>query len=95
MLESLSDKPKITLFVPQNSGMPSDVSVSVINHHIATDTLAYTPDLVLSDGKTITSAASDALKITSNDDEIHINDARIVRGNIILRNGVLHVVDKV
>jgi uncharacterized surface protein with fasciclin (FAS1) repeats len=95
LLDGLSNTPGITVFVPQEDYANANLSNTLLNHLILPKAAKYTPDLM--DCNTYSTAAgpNDLVKITSLNNHLFVNDAMITNGNIIIQNGVIHVVDKV
>lgn len=85
--QRLSDTPGVTIFAFNNTD-----SISVEEHTI-TGTFAYTPELF--NRKSFTSDAGTALEITAADGDLFVNGVRIIKGNIIIKNGVVHQLEGV
>jgi len=104
LLETLDEKPRITVFAPRDECLKLSEELSpsqladFIKAHVLVDTLAYTP--FLQDGRTFETLAGTRVTVTVETDEDgndvqYVNGARIVQGDALLENGVLHVVDAV
>ncbi|KAK0649256.1 FAS1 domain-containing protein [Cercophora newfieldiana] len=101
--EVLDTKPSITVFIPSNQAY-EDAGVLHPDHAFSRETaekvkalvvpnyLGYTPNLM--DGQTLTSMNGTKIEILIEDGEILVNGGRIIKRDIILENGVAHVIDK-
>ncbi|XP_073940360.1 stabilin-2 [Castor canadensis] len=87
-----------TLFVPQNSGLQENETLSGrdIEHHLANVSIFFYNDLV--NGTILQTKLGSQLLITSSQDQLHQEEARFVDGRAILQwdifasNGVIHVI---
>ncbi|KAK4447845.1 FAS1 domain-containing protein [Podospora aff. communis PSN243] len=101
--ELLNNKPSITVFVPSNEAF-EDAGVGRPDHRFNKETtakikslvvpnfLGYTPNL--EDGQVLTSMNGTKIKIVINEDGIFVNGAKIIQRDVVLDNGVAHVIDK-
>jgi uncharacterized surface protein with fasciclin (FAS1) repeats len=92
---SLESTPQLTVFAPSNEALgDSSDFASLTGAHVIVGLVAYSPLLV--DGAVFQSQAGTDLSITSNPDgTILVNDATIIQNDIVIENGVVHVIDKV
>lgn len=102
--EFLDIKPSITVFIPSNEAY-EDAGTPDPDHKYSMDTtgklkalvvpnfLGYTPNL--EDGQTLTSMNGTKIEIAINGDGIFVNGGKIIKRDIILENGVAHVIDRV
>lgn len=92
----------LTFFVPQNSAFEAIGSVladvdtatltDVLEYHIIPNNIIFSPSI---SNTSVTSLQGAELQFTVLDDEtIFVNGARIVLPNVLLSNGVAHVIDK-
>ncbi|XP_007950593.1 stabilin-2 [Orycteropus afer afer] len=87
-----------TLFVPQNSGLRENETLSGrdIEHHLANVSLMFYNDLV--NGTILQTQLGGQLIITSSQDQPHLKETRFVNGRAILQwdifasNGIIHVI---
>ena len=94
--------PSITCFLPSNAAFvkatgnstqtPSQIA-SQLSGHIVTDQVLYLPRLV--DGATYSTKAGTTIVVSIRDGRYFINGAQIVQADVILENGVAHILDKV
>lgn len=61
--------------------------------HIIENWVGYTPQL--KSGQSYVSRAGTELRITIKDGDYFVNDVRIVRPNVITKNGVVHLIENV
>lgn len=98
-LEELED---VTVFAPNNDAfaaiaslvgnLSSDDLSSVLAYHVISGSVLYSSDL--SNG-TQESLGGDDLDITiSEEGDVYVNAARVVVSDILIANGVVHVIDK-
>jgi uncharacterized surface protein with fasciclin (FAS1) repeats len=95
LLNDVENKASMTVFVPIDSAFSagSPPSVCACEKMTIDSWVGYTPQLV--DGQTYVSRAGSELKVTVKDGDYFINDVRVVRPNVITKNGVVHLVEKV
>ncbi|GAB1295460.1 Stabilin-2 [Apodemus speciosus] len=86
-----------TLFVPQNSGLPENKSLSGrdIEHHLANVNVSFYDDLV--NGTILRTRLGSQLLITSSQDQLHqetrfVDGRAILQWDIIASNGILHII---
>lgn len=84
-----------TFFLPRNAAWNSTSSVgpSLLLGHAVQDFEGYLP--ALKNGQTLKTIGGSNLTVTIRGGEYYINGARIVSSNLILENGVAHIIDKV
>uniref|UniRef100_A0A8C4MRF4 Stabilin-2 n=1 Tax=Equus asinus TaxID=9793 RepID=A0A8C4MRF4_EQUAS len=89
-----------TLFVPQNSGLAENETLSGrdIEHHLANVSIFFYNDLV--NGTILRTRLGSQLLITSSQDQHQLNETRFVDGRAILQwdifasNGIIHVISR-
>ena len=67
-------------------------SDDALKQHILVDIPAYTP--LLRNGATYRTLAGTNVTVTFRDNSYFVNDARIVSADAVIKNGVLHTLDK-
>ncbi|KAK4200747.1 FAS1 domain-containing protein [Triangularia verruculosa] len=98
LLTELDNKTKITVLVPSDDALASASSLSdtelaqVLRRHVLVDVTAYTP--LLRQGDVYRTLAGDTVSVTLRDGGYYINGAQIVHGDAIIKNGVLHTIDR-
>lgn len=65
----------------------------LLGNHVVPGFVGYLPDLT--EGAVLKTQAGESLVISVVDGEYFVNDAKITTANLILENGVAHVIDKV
>jgi uncharacterized surface protein with fasciclin (FAS1) repeats len=94
---AFDEVPSSTFFIPDNeafSGLGNPTAnISIIDNHAVEGTVNYLPDF--KDGEVLTAVSGFTLKITIVDGDVYVNGALIVTPNLILENGVAHVINKV
>ncbi|KAM5385335.1 hypothetical protein ACJZ2D_000976 [Fusarium nematophilum] len=98
LLSELDSTPGLTLLAPDNNAFKNsshwseDELVRLIKRHTLVDFPAYTP--LLKDGLVYTTLAGGKVKVSVRDDVVYLNGAKILKGDTIVTNGVVHVIDK-
>lgn len=97
-IESLSD---VTIFAPSNTAFESigsalgnlstDALVSILQYHVINGTIAYSPSI---GNGTVPTLGGD-VNVTVADSAIFVNQARVTNADILVANGVVHVIDAV
>src|ERR1700743_2799364 len=96
----LDSTPLITVFIPTNdafaaaniSASSSGIS-SLIGGHVLQDFAGYIPSFT--NGSTYTTQSGTTVTFTIQGENYFINNAKIVSSNLVLENGVAHVIDSV
>lgn len=93
-LDSLSNTPRITVFVPNDAVLQGQtLDADALKRYVLPDTLATTPSLSAGSYKT---SAGDSVNVTSNaDGSLSVNNATIVKSDVMIKNGVIHYIDNV
>ncbi|KAK4053000.1 hypothetical protein OIO90_004124 [Microbotryomycetes sp. JL221] len=103
----LESAPGVTIFAPSNQAFSNVQSLigqlnqtaiaNVLLNHVINGTVVYSPQI--EDGAELTSAGGQPLRFMANDTGVFVmsgnSTARIVRPNIPVANGVVHVIDGV
>ncbi|RFU31187.1 hypothetical protein B7463_g5183, partial [Scytalidium lignicola] len=102
-LDSVSDQKDITVFVPNNDAFQAlgpgiteltvDQLTSVVNYHILPSTVVYSANLT--NGSTFTTEQGTKLRITHINNNVYVNSAQLLQSDILIENGVLHIIDNV
>jgi uncharacterized surface protein with fasciclin (FAS1) repeats len=100
LTETFDNIPYSTFFIPSNEAFanandasPSAATASLLTGHVIPNFAGYLPNLV--NGSILTTQAGSTVTVTIQGDNYYINDAMIVSSNMILENGVAHVIDAV
>jgi len=99
-VDGLSD---VTVFVPNNAAFQAIGSAvgnlttaqlaSILEYHVINGTVAYSTDLV--NGSTIKTLQGNSVTITILNGTVFVNSAEVVLPNVLVANGVVHVIDAV
>lgn len=100
--QGLDDLSDVTIFVPDNdafnaigsilSNISTDDLSNVLNYHVVEDTVAYSSGL---QNTTLTAKNGDKLTIAVIDGEVYVNAARVTVPDLLISNGVVHVINQV
>ncbi|KAI0437591.1 FAS1 domain-containing protein [Xylaria telfairii] len=97
MTNTLDSTHSITVFLPSNAAFSATNSTAaapeLLSNHVIAGTVNYLPDL--KDGSVLTTQRGETLAISVRNGIYYVNGARITQANLILANGVAHIVDKV
>jgi uncharacterized surface protein with fasciclin (FAS1) repeats len=99
-LDGLSD---VTVFVPNNaafsaigSALPNltmEEVTSILTYHVINGTVGYSN--MLSNGSSLPTLQGNNVTVTIEDDNVYVNGARVVLADVLIANGVVHVIDNV
>jgi hypothetical protein len=103
-LDTVNNTPDITIFAPNNEALQNIGSAlgnlsteditSILTYHVITEGgIGYSS--TLENGTTLTTANGEQLTITIGDGGIFVNNARVVASDVLIANGVVHVIDQV
>ncbi|KAH9822843.1 TGF beta induced protein ig-h3 precursor [Teratosphaeria destructans] len=102
LTDTLDTAPDLTIFAPTNAAFEAIGSglanlstadlTSILEYHVLNGTVAYSS---LLSNTTVTTLAGGTLTVTIEDGAVFVNAARVVNADILLSNGVLHVLDSV
>ena len=99
-LNAILSSPRLTLLIPPKAafdalGPITDAElVEILDYHtMINGFLGYTP--TLQDGKTYRTKSGGVFVVSRRGRDVFINDAKIVKKNYILSNGVAQLLDKV
>lgn len=102
LTETVDTTPDLTIFAPANAAfdaisnttesLSTEELSSILQYHVV-DSVAYSA--ALSDGDVITTLNGADVTITINDEGIFVNDAQVVTADVLIANGVVHVIDAV
>ncbi|KAH6693939.1 beta-Ig-H3/Fasciclin [Plectosphaerella plurivora] len=99
--ETLTDAESITVFAPTNEafaalgsldGVTEEDLASILTYHVVAGTVAYSS--TLQDG-TVETLNGESLQISIRDGSVFVNDAQVVVADVLISNGVVHVIDGV
>lgn len=104
LLNTLNDTPDVTIFAPTNEainavsdslkGLSEEDLGNVLSYHVITGDVSYSSDL--KNGTTLEASSGGNLEITVNKNgTYYVNAARIVTPDVLVANGVVHIIDNV
>lgn len=98
-VNSLKD---VTIFAPSNAAFAAIGSAlgnlttaqltSILTYHVVSGTVGYSTGLT---NTTLTTVNGETLKITIENGAVYVNSARVVTPDVLVANGVVHVIDGV
>ncbi|KAI1870581.1 uncharacterized protein JN550_005124 [Neoarthrinium moseri] len=98
----LGDLRDVTIFAPNNdafnaignlaANMSTDDLAKILGYHVINGTVAYSTDLR---NQTVTSSSGQELRITVEDGAVFVNAARVTIPDLLVSNGVVHVINQV
>ncbi|KAL9104028.1 MAG: hypothetical protein Q9163_000967 [Psora crenata] len=101
MTSPLDTSSNLTIFAPINAAQQAIASAaanlsdtelaSIIGYHYINGTVGYSPTLM--NGTTLTASNGRNLTITVSDGNYFVNSAKVLTPNILVAEGVLHVID--
>jgi uncharacterized surface protein with fasciclin (FAS1) repeats len=101
LVETLQDAESITVFAPTNEafaalgsldGVTEEDLANILQYHVVAGTVAYSS--TLQDG-TVETLNGESLQISIRDGSVFVNDAQVVIADVLISNGVVHVIDSV
>ncbi|KAF4556490.1 Fasciclin domain-containing protein 6 [Elsinoe fawcettii] len=103
LLEAVNDLDNITVFAPSNQAFLNIGSVlanasretvsSVLTYHVVNTSVIFSTDLT--DGAQVPTLNGGSLTINQEGDNFFVNGALISTPNVLVENGVVHVIDQV
>lgn len=101
LTDTVNSLTNITVFVPNNAAFSAIASVfgdlstemlgEILQYHVVAGTVAYSTGL---SNMTVESAEGTELRITVTDDGVFVNEAKVVLPDVLISNGVVHVIDR-
>jgi len=102
LTEAVNTTPDLTIFAPNNaafqdissvlSNLTTEEAAAILQYHVINGTVAYSSTLA---NGSVPTLGGDNVTITIIDGEVFVNRARVITADILLANGVLHVLDSV
>tara|TARA_R110002003_G_scaffold121_5_gene10681 strand:- start:4432 stop:4959 length:528 start_codon:yes stop_codon:yes gene_type:complete len=101
LVDVVNNTPNITVFAPTNAALQAiggglanlstaDIT-NVLTYHVINGTVGYSSGLA--NGTVLRAANGANLTITINQGRIFVNNARVVTSDVLIANGVAHVID--
>ncbi|KAK3311788.1 FAS1 domain-containing protein [Apodospora peruviana] len=102
LAQTLSDVPQLTIFAPNNAAFEaiSDVAAgltveqltAVLGYHAIAGAVVYSTDITTTTMNVKTVEGSEVM-VRVEDGNVMVNDAKVIMPNILIKNGVVHVID--
>ncbi|KAI4862821.1 FAS1 domain-containing protein [Hypoxylon rubiginosum] len=102
LTDSIGNTHDITIFAPNNdafnaigslvSNLTSDQLTSILGYHVINGSVNYSTQL---ENSTLTTVNGDDITITVVNGTVYVNSAKVTVPDILLENGVVHVIDQV
>jgi uncharacterized surface protein with fasciclin (FAS1) repeats len=102
LVSNLTRARNITVFAPSNSAFANIGSIlanvsesdlmNILEYHVINNTVAYSTDL--EDGS-LDTAAGEKVNIKIDNGTVYVNEAKVIVPNVLIANGVVHVIDGV
>ncbi|EUC32672.1 hypothetical protein COCCADRAFT_5663 [Bipolaris zeicola 26-R-13] len=103
LVQTVDTTPDVTIFAPTNQafqnigsalpGLSADDLTKILTYHVIAGTVGYSTRLA--NGTSIATVNGANVTITVNDDGIYVNNAEVVIADVLVANGVVHVIDQV
>ncbi|KAM0267457.1 hypothetical protein ACHAPA_006002 [Fusarium lateritium] len=103
LVANLSRARNITVFAPSNSAFANIGSIlanasesdlmNILDYHVINNTVAYSTDL--EDDSSLDTAAGEKVNIKIDNGTVYVNEAKVIIPNVLIANGVVHVIDGV
>lgn len=102
LLDALDTTPELTVFAPNNEAfqnigsalgnLTDEELTAILTYHVLNGTVAYSSTL---EDTTVETSAGSEVTITIDDDRVFVNGAEVVLADVLVANGVVHVIDNV
>jgi uncharacterized surface protein with fasciclin (FAS1) repeats len=102
LVETVNDTPNITAFIPTNQAFEAVGSLfantslqtlqDVLKYHVIPDAVLFSPNI---SNSSVSTLQGNNLNLTVINSTVFVNSARVVIPNVIVANGVVHVIDGV
>jgi uncharacterized surface protein with fasciclin (FAS1) repeats len=102
LTSTVNTTPDVTIFAPNNAAfqaigsglgnLTSQQVTDILSYHVIAGTVGYSSSL--RNGTTLRAANGGNLTVTINDGRVFVNNARVVIPNVLIANGVVHVIDQ-
>ncbi|KAI9715773.1 MAG: hypothetical protein M1812_005772 [Candelaria pacifica] len=103
LMETVNTTPDLTIFAPNNAAFQSIGSAlgnltkqqiaSILSYHAVNGTVGYSSTLM--NGTSLKTLAGNNVTITKNGDNVFVNSAKVLVADVLVANGVIHVIDNV
>lgn len=94
----------MTLFAPSNpafqaigsaaSGLSDTDLANILGYHLVPSRILFSPRLLAQDQIVLATLQGSNLTIRRDGNQLFVNSARVILGDVLVGNGVVHVIDK-
>ncbi|KAK4614926.1 Fasciclin-like arabinogalactan protein [Fulvia fulva] len=101
LVETVDTTPDLTVFIPSNEafaalgtgyeGLDTEALTDILTYHVIAGNVLFSPEL---SNTTVPSLQGTDLTVTVLGDAVFINEAQVIIPNIIIANGVAHVINQ-
>ena len=101
LISTVNGLKDVTIFAPSNAafgaigsalpGLSTSQLTSILTYHVVVGTVGYSS---LLSNTTLTTVNGGNVTITVEDGSVFVNSAKVIIPNILVANGVVHVIDK-
>jgi uncharacterized surface protein with fasciclin (FAS1) repeats len=101
LLDTANNTPNLTIFAPNNAALQAIGSglanltteqiSSVLTYHVVPGILGYSSGLT--NGTVLPTVNGTNLTVTINNGRVFVNNARVITPDVLVANGVVHVID--
>lgn len=106
LTQALDNTPDLTCFIPNNAafqrigGNLANLSTSqlagILQYHVVPGQVLYSTNITMMNGSSIgTLSQGNNLTLRIEGSDVYVNQARVITPNVLVRNGVIHVIDRV
>ena len=102
LTDTVNGIPDVTIFAPANAAFDAISSVlasistpdlkNVLTYHVVKGAVGYSTDL--KDGQILPTVQGGTVTVHIRDGKIFINDAQVVVPDVVVQNGVVHVINR-
>ncbi|KAK0647117.1 FAS1 domain-containing protein [Cercophora newfieldiana] len=101
LVQAVSDIQELTLFAPNNeafaavadvaAGLTIEQLTAVLGYHVISGSVVYSSDIT--NGTQAKTLQGSDVKLTIKDGSVFVNQAKVVKPDVLVKNGVVHVID--
>jgi len=101
LVKALSDLKEVTIFAPNNdafaaisataAGLTVEQLGAVLGYHVVAGAVVYSSDI--KNGTVVKTLQGEELMVTLKDGAVFVNDEQVVKPDVLVKNGVVHVID--
>lgn len=102
LVTPVSEIPQLTIFAPNNAAFAAIASVAsslsvdelsaILSYHVVPGAVVYSTDIT--NGLKAPTVLGNDLTLRIEGNAVFVNDARVIKANVLTKQGVVHVIDK-